>query len=145
MRKKSLLLFLIACLALALVFTGCAGNSNNSNNNNNGKALEDKDKLVFGGARSLSGPLAIQDESCFGPVYRMWIDEVNERGGIYVEEYGKKLPIELKLYDDTSDMNTMITLLEKSMVEDKVDFCWRQSARLSSMLQLRFAMNTATC
>jgi len=116
------LLFLIACLALALVFTGCAGNANNSNNNNNGKALEDKDKLVFGGARSLSGPLAIQDESCFGPAYRMWIDEVNERGGIYVEEYGKQLPIELKLYDDTSDMNTMITLLEKSMVEDKVDF-----------------------
>ncbi|MGE5485777.1 MAG: amino acid ABC transporter substrate-binding protein [Ignavibacteriales bacterium] len=52
----------------------------------------------------------------------MWVDEVNKSGGIYVKEFDKKLPIELKIYDDTSDLGTMTRLLEKLMVEDKVDF-----------------------
>jgi branched-chain amino acid transport system substrate-binding protein len=41
-----------------------------------------------------------------------------------VEEYGKKLPIELIIYDDTSDVGTMTRLTEKLIVEDKVDFLW---------------------
>jgi len=130
-RKRTYLyLFLIVCLSLALVLGGCGGNTSAPQNNNanagdnddSSAPLPEKDEIVIGGARSLSGPLAIQDESCYGPIYRLWVDEVNERGGIYVEEYGKKLPVRLNLYDDTSDMNTMINLLKKSMVEDKVDF-----------------------
>ncbi|NLN07248.1 MAG: ABC transporter substrate-binding protein [Firmicutes bacterium] len=137
MKKKSILFIcLVACLVFVLLLSGCAGNkagSNNAGNNDSNsssgedndsgdkKPLPEKDKIVIGGARSLSGPLAIQDQSCFGPVYRMWVDEVNARGGIYVKEYDKKLPVELKIYDDTSDPNTMINLLKKLMVEDKVD------------------------
>jgi branched-chain amino acid transport system substrate-binding protein len=52
----------------------------------------------------------------------MWVEEVNKNGGIYVKEYGKKLPVELKRYDDKSDIGTMTNLLEKLIVEDKVDF-----------------------
>jgi branched-chain amino acid transport system substrate-binding protein len=51
----------------------------------------------------------------------LWIDEVNANGGIYVEEYGKKLPLELIRYDDTTDIGTMTTLLEKLILDDKVD------------------------
>jgi branched-chain amino acid transport system substrate-binding protein len=51
----------------------------------------------------------------------MWQEEVNADGGIYVEEYGKKLPVEYKVYDDTSDLGTMVRLTEKLIVEDKVD------------------------
>ncbi len=109
-RKAFLLLALVVCLAIALVVGGCADKA------------EDKEEIVFGAARSYTGPLAIQDVSCFGPVYRMWIDEVNERGGIYVEEYGKKLPVKLLQYDDTSDMNMMTNFLKKLIVEDEVDF-----------------------
>jgi branched-chain amino acid transport system substrate-binding protein len=39
-----------------------------------------------------------------------------------VAEYGKKLPIEMKIYDDQSNLDTSMRLLEKLMVEDKVDF-----------------------
>jgi branched-chain amino acid transport system substrate-binding protein len=39
-----------------------------------------------------------------------------------VKEYGKKLPVELKRYDDKSDIGTMTNLLEKLILEDKVDF-----------------------
>ncbi len=81
-----------------------------------------KDKIIIGVARPFSGELSFLEEYAFGPIYKMWVEEVNARGGIYVEEYSKKLPIELKVYDDTSDLGTMMTLLERLMVEDKVDF-----------------------
>jgi branched-chain amino acid transport system substrate-binding protein len=83
-----------------------------------------KDKIVVGMARPLSGPLAVIGDSAFKPIYETWVDEVNADGGIYVEEYGKKLPIELVIYDDTSDVGTMTRLTEKLIVEDKVDFLW---------------------
>ncbi len=81
-----------------------------------------KDKIVIGAARPISGPLAIFEETAFGPCYKMWVEEVNEKGGIYVEEYGKSLPVEMLVYDDTSDMGTMTRLLERLILEDKVDF-----------------------
>jgi len=83
-----------------------------------------KDKIVVGMARPLSGPLAIIGDSAFRPVYETWVAEVNAGGGIYVEEYGKQLPIELLIYDDTSDVGTMTRLTEKLILEDKVDFLW---------------------
>ena len=86
--------------------------------------LPPKDKILVGMARPLSGPLAIIGDSAFKPVYETWVEEVNADGGIYVEEYGKKLPIELLIYDDTSDVGTMTRLTEKLIVEDKVDFLW---------------------
>jgi len=83
-----------------------------------------KDKIVVGMARPLSGPLAVIGDSAFKPVYETWVEEVNADGGIHVEEYGKKLPIELVIYDDKSDVGTMTRLTEKLIVEDKVDFLW---------------------
>jgi branched-chain amino acid transport system substrate-binding protein len=81
-----------------------------------------KDSIVFGAARPVSGGFAVFESSVYGPIYRMWIKEVNKKGGIFVKEYGKKLPIEVKVYDDKSDMGTMTRLLEKLIVQDKVDF-----------------------
>ncbi|MBN1255124.1 MAG: amino acid ABC transporter substrate-binding protein [Deltaproteobacteria bacterium] len=83
-----------------------------------------KDKIVVGMSRPLSGPLAVIGDSAFKPVYETWVAEVNAEGGIYVKEYGKKLPIELIIYDDKSDVGTMTRLTEKLIVEDKVDFLW---------------------
>ena len=81
-----------------------------------------KDKIVIGMATSLSGPLAIIRAAGFQPIYEMWVEEVNKAGGIDVKEHGKKLPIELKIYDDKSDVGTMTRLLDKLILEDKVDF-----------------------
>lgn len=81
-----------------------------------------KDKIVIGAARPLSGPLAFFQDNAFGPIYKMWVDEVNAEGGIYVKEYGKKLPVEMLVYDDKSDMGTMTRLLDKLILQDKVDF-----------------------
>jgi branched-chain amino acid transport system substrate-binding protein len=83
-----------------------------------------KDSIVVGMSRPLSGSQAIVGDSAFRPVYETWVAEVNADGGVYVEEYGKKLPIELIIYDDTTDVGTMTRLTEKLIVEDKVDFLW---------------------
>jgi branched-chain amino acid transport system substrate-binding protein len=39
-----------------------------------------------------------------------------------VEEYGKKLPVRIVVEDDKSDLDTSMSILEKFMTEDKVDF-----------------------
>jgi len=83
-----------------------------------------KDKILVGMSRPLSGSQAIVGDSAFRPVYETWVPMVNAEGGIYVEEYGKKLPIELLIYDDKTDVGTMVRLTEKLILEDKVDFLW---------------------
>lgn len=116
--KKALFFVLAAFLLLAFVVSGCETDPEEAEEVDE---VEEKEEIVIGASRSMSGPLAVQQEMAFGPVYQMWVDEVNERGGIYVEEYDKKLPIDLIEYDDTSDMGTMTRMLERLMVEDEVD------------------------
>jgi len=86
------------------------------------QAAPAKDKIVIGQAISLSGPAAPGVAISGGRIWVMWVEDVNKKGGIYVKEYGKRLPVELKRYDDKSDIGTMTNLLEKLIVQDKVDF-----------------------
>jgi len=81
-----------------------------------------KDKIVLGQAIALSGPYTVGAAVTQIAPNDMWIEEVNAEGGIYVEEYGKKLPLELIRYDDKSDVGTQVKLTEKLILEDKVDF-----------------------
>lgn len=85
-------------------------------------ASPSKDKIRMGWVTSLSGILASSVAATVAPAYEVWLDEVNRKGGIYVKEYGKKLPVEIVRYDDKSDVGTMTKLLEKAILEDKVDF-----------------------
>lgn len=96
-------------------------------------ALPEKDSIVIGAARPLSGPWAAIGDSAFGPIMEMWQAEVNAEGGIYVAEYGKKLPVEFIIYDDKSDLGTMVRLTEKLILEDKVDILFPACG--SSMIQ----------
>jgi branched-chain amino acid transport system substrate-binding protein len=109
--KQKVMLGLFVCAAV-VVFLASAGATNSLA----------KDKIVIGQAIALSGPLAGGVAIAGGRIYVMWVEEVNKNGGIYVKEYGKKLPVELKRYDDKSDIGTMTNLLEKLIVEEKVDF-----------------------
>jgi len=118
--KKLLLIPLALLLALSLVAIGCPG-------------TKTKDSIVVGAARPLSGPWASIGDSAFGPIMTMWQEEVNAEGGIYVADYGKKLPVEYIIYDDTSDLGTMVRLTEKLIVEDKVDILFPACG--SSMIQ----------
>jgi branched-chain amino acid transport system substrate-binding protein len=81
-----------------------------------------KDKIVLGQAIALSGPYTVGATVTQVAPTDMWIKEVNAAGGIFVKEYNKKLPLELIRYDDKSDTGTCVRLVEKLILEDKVDF-----------------------
>ena len=85
------------------------------------QAAPAKDKIRVGWVTSLSGVNAPGVMDTSGNVYKMWVEEVNAKGGLYIKEYGKKLPLDVIMYDDKSDVGTMTKLLEKAIVEDKVD------------------------
>ena len=50
------------------------------------------------------------------------VDDINDLGGVYVEEYDKKLPIELVFRNTESDPDKAGTLAESLILEDKVHF-----------------------
>lgn len=118
MRKKRYPL-LALCLATLLIFALAAGCARQTTAPAPKPARE---KIVIGQATSLSGPFAPGVATTNGPVYDMWAKEVNAQGGIFVKEYNKKLPVEYIKYDDKSDLGTMTKLLDKLILEDKVDF-----------------------
>jgi branched-chain amino acid transport system substrate-binding protein len=56
-----------------------------------------------------------------GPFQRLcqaWVDEVNRRGGIYLKEYNRKLPLKLITYDDRSDAATARRYYERLVTVD---------------------------
>jgi len=81
-----------------------------------------KDSIVFGSSLSLSGPLKPIVEESYLPLYNIWKDMVNSKGGFYISELNKSLPIELRIYDDGSDTAKVSLLYQKLILEDKVDF-----------------------
>jgi branched-chain amino acid transport system substrate-binding protein len=79
-----------------------------------------KDKIVIGWAHGITGYLSAQVSTLH--VYYKWIiEDYNAKGGLYVPEYGKRLPIEYIEYDDESSIEKMLSLTEKLITEDKVD------------------------
>jgi branched-chain amino acid transport system substrate-binding protein len=80
------------------------------------------DKIRFGNPIALSGMYAFGAKTTqIGP-FDMWLKEVNAKGGIYVKEYDKRIPVEIIRYDDKSDTGTCVKLVEKLILQDKVDF-----------------------
>jgi branched-chain amino acid transport system substrate-binding protein len=121
LKKKLLFVFIALALVIVTIVSACAPAAPTTTTPEK-PVLPPKDKIVIGQAVSLSGPLASGNAAASTPYYDLWVHDVNAEGGIYIEEYGKKLPVELLIYDDKSDVGTMTKLLEKLIVEDKVDF-----------------------
>ncbi|MDR3364066.1 MAG: ABC transporter substrate-binding protein [Clostridiales Family XIII bacterium] len=80
-----------------------------------------KDKIVIGGVRSSTGTNAIFEQTAFGPQYKMWVDQLNKDGGIYVKSLDRKVPVELKIYDDGSEISKTTQLYEQLLADEKVD------------------------
>jgi branched-chain amino acid transport system substrate-binding protein len=108
--KKSILCIILVVCTVGVIFSPSTTFS------------EQKEKIVFGQALSLSGRLAMSAGFLEVPAIKLWLQEVNANGGIYVKEYGKRLPVELIRYDDKSDVNTMLKQVKKLITVDKVDF-----------------------
>jgi len=100
-----------AAAALTAAFTAAAA-----------LAADAPKSIRVGYAISLSGVNAQGAAVTTLPGYKLWVHDVNEKGGIMVKEFGKRIPIEVTEYDDTSNAETVVRLTERLMSQDKVDF-----------------------
>jgi len=79
------------------------------------------EEIIVGGPASLTGMFAgFGQGQAFG--LQAAVDDINKEGGVYVEEYGKKLPIRLIVVNSESDPLKAGTLAENLIVSDEVHF-----------------------
>src|SRR5271166_670290 len=79
-----------------------------------------KDSIRFGYSIALTGVLSANAEGVV-ETYAVWKELVNKKGGIFVKEEGKKLPVDMVFYDDQSEPGTAVRIYEKLITQDKVD------------------------
>jgi branched-chain amino acid transport system substrate-binding protein len=97
-----------AALAASLAFAGAAF------------AADAPAEIKIGTLYASSGRYA----SISMPVYnglKLWVDQKNADGGVYVKAFDKKLPVKLVSYDDQSNTATAATLYNQLITQDKVD------------------------
>ena len=83
MKKRNILALVLALLMVVALF-GCA-KKEESGSSSGYKIDKNKDTIVFGGSRSMTGVYAFFEQSAYGPIYKMWVDDINAEGGIYVK------------------------------------------------------------
>ena len=52
---------------------------------------------------------------------KLWMEQKNAEGGVYVKAFDKKIPLKLVVYDDQSSTATAATLYNQLITQDKVD------------------------
>ncbi len=70
---------------------------------------------------------------------KMWIDQKNEEGGVFVKAFKKKIPIELIAYDDQSTTGTAATLYNRLITQDKVDLLVADSGSILTSVAVPIA------
>jgi len=100
-----------------MVVAGCApSQSNNASSKDTGKV---PDKIVIGSTLPLTGTES-KTGGRYKQGYELAIDEINAAGGVDVN--GKKVKVELKLLDDTSDQAKAVNLAQRLITSDNVNF-----------------------
>lgn len=83
-------------------------------------SAEGRKEVLVGAVLPLTGKQANPGQF-FKKGYELAVRQQNERGGIFVRELGRKLPIRLIIYDDRTDQMTSVSLTERLLTVDKVD------------------------
>ena len=79
-----------------------------------------RDYILIGHPNPSTGPLAGFGEATPWADNRI-ADFINSKGGIYIKEYGKKLPVKIKVVDTESDPTTAINVTTALILQNKVD------------------------
>jgi len=83
--------------------------------------VTEKTEILLGHVAHLTGSYAYEGTiAAHGTM--LAVDDINDKGGVYVEEYGKKLPLRLIVEDDASDPEKTKIATEKLCTVDNVDF-----------------------
>jgi len=116
---KKVLAILMVCL-LIIVSGGCAGNRTDADAAKSTSIEPGKDSFIIGWVYPKTGPLAPFGETV-EYVSAKAMEIVNKDGGIYVEEYGKKLPIKVIAVDCESNSTKASEAASKLIQNNKVD------------------------
>ena len=100
-----------------LVVVGCAPSQSQSDagSEDSGKV---PDKIVIGSTLPLTGAES-KTGGRYKQGYELAVEEINAAGGVDVN--GKKVKVELKLLDDTSDQAKAVNLAQRLITSDKVN------------------------
>jgi branched-chain amino acid transport system substrate-binding protein len=109
--KKAKSLFVIIWLALVLVMLPFAITST--------MAASAPETIKIGGALPLTGRFAAGGKE-LKDGYELAMKNINAAGGVYVKEFGKKIPLEIIMLDSESDPTKTVSRLEKLYSVDKV-------------------------
>lgn len=108
MHGRHLAVPIVISLMLAVVLAGL------------GAAGPAPSSVKIGGTLAITGGFAAE----WGPVYaefmREWVRAANEDGGILVRALGRRLPVEMVLYDDESSPDKAVELYERLAAGDDV-------------------------
>ena len=82
-----------------------------------------KDHILVGRPLPITGPVAAFAESS------PWLDDkaladINKNGGIYIKEFGKKLPLKVKIVDTESNPTKAAEIASKLILRDKIDIMY---------------------
>ena len=82
-----------------------------------------RDHILIGRVQPTTGPEAAFSEP--SPwVDNRALDEINKGGGIYIEEYGKKVPIKIKVMDSEGDSTKAAEVASRLILNEKVDLMY---------------------
>ena len=99
-----------------MVVAGCAPSQSSSDTSKDAGTVPDK--IVIGSTLPLTGAES-KTGGRYKQGYELAFDEVNAAGGLDVN--GKKVKVELKLLDDTSDQAKAVNLAQRLITSDKVN------------------------
>lgn len=102
----------------AMVMTACAPGQSSSSSDSKADTTV-PDTIVIGSTLPLTGTES-KTGGRYKQGYELAVDDINAAGGIDVG--GKKVKVELKLLDDTSDQAKAVNLAQRLITSDKVNF-----------------------
>ena len=139
-KRKFSVILAAAVLSAAMLLSACNGDGNNQTPVSpsapdspgspapTGELVErgyqsemEKDLITIRAVRPLTGSGAIFEQTAFGPQYKMWEDMINQEGGLYVKSLDRKVPVEIIVYDDASDMANTTRLFEQIVARERPD------------------------
>ncbi len=83
----------------------------------------EKDHILIGRPLPMTGPIAAFTESSPWLDNRA-LDEINKDGGIFIKEFGKKLPVRVKILDTESNPSKAAELGSRLIAREKVDLMY---------------------
>jgi branched-chain amino acid transport system substrate-binding protein len=113
MEGKKVTLLAVGLMVFLFTFTALLQEANAAQ-------AKGKEKIRIGFSMALTG-IYSQGAPSQMNAYQIWKDQVNEKGGIFVKDLNKKLPVEFVFYDDKSSPETAVRVYEKLITQDKVD------------------------